>query len=114
MIKIKILLLIKILIDYNDFENHIVFLESGHFEVLKNKTKGYMTFFYKENGEYQYYLESNESSLIDTLWMSYQIFNDNNSNNIENLEIKTDRLMFYHSLHSRKIISNRLNKKICI
>ena len=80
----------KINLAVNDFENHLVFLESGHFEVFENKTKGYMTFFYKENGEYQYYIESNESSLIDTLWMSYQIFTDNNTDNIENIDIKVE------------------------
>lgn len=105
--------LYKINLSVNDFENHIVFLESGHFEVLKNKTKGYMTFFYKENGEYQYYLESNESSLIDTLWMSYQIFNDNNSNNIENLEIKTEYFFKNKIVHkiSYEELFNESNKE---
>ena len=30
----------------------------------------------KEGDNFQYYIESNESYLVDTLWMSYQIFDD--------------------------------------
>ena len=64
----------KLNLSINDFENHITFLESGDFEITKNQEKGNISFFYKKGDKYEYYIESNESSDIDTLYIQYQIF----------------------------------------
>jgi len=68
----------------NDFANHIAISDNKKFNIIEHNNISAISIHYNEDGDYINFVSDDNSSELDTLWVKYFVYNnDNFSDNIE-------------------------------